>query len=1005
LITVFLLQVRPFSPATPYRLAVPMQSDTAGRARLMWRSVMGTVTPEYDSVMAVKGAQVLTFNLPDTALSTFSRKPRSREALDAIRLDPLDRMGRVVIGTATLLGPEDQVVATFQPSDFLPSKSVLKLKMEDGAAAFTTLPNEGVLFTLKQQLQLPRRTIPIHPVSAALQFCSTVIAMLVALTLAGRVSEERRARIRAALAKARDDQAAWPAVTLFLAAVLATAASCYPVIFCGKTFISPNYGPTQMLQNTYPELVQPPHEVLESNRGTDTGATLWAHLPYSVIEHRAIFGHGELPLWNRNTYCGGPLLGQGMSMLGDPLHWIPITAGGAIWAWDVKFCIAKLLFSLGVGLLAYHATRRIWLAALLAVSSSFIGFFTFRFDHCAYFSLCYAPWILLCWLRAARTTGRVWPWALALAAANFWELNSGTAKESAMLIAFLNITGGLLVLTAEGGWRKRITTLALMNFGNVLFVMLSAPHWMVFLDALRISWSYSAETVTSQLPPDFAIGLFDDLFFNQINSNEILFNPSMNFLILLGCLWAGVDLRRLLRDRTFVAVLLGALLPAALAFGVIPKDTLLKVPFIGKIGHVANTFSCVLIIHLFILAGFGLRSLWDRSVKGLLRGDTVLAAILLALLTAIYFSSAQAVHDATHAKMSGFFRAYAAALIAVLLAMPWIVRGLRLRPSAGHFIAGGLCLFLIHFRHGLWTDTKFDRYVVNPRTRTDLSALPPAIAAIREPLDHNGQPARVVGINGVLAPGFNAVLNLEHFNGADALISPWQHELEEKSEILLMWGWRCVVRRTDFPRAQVFGDLWNVRWYLGTANELPRHLDGLELVKTLDLDIYVSHSAWPRAFFTNRLAECSSLDNFVELLGNADGRPFAALVPAKPTDAEPAKPESLDGRTVTAATAYRLTENTTAFTITAPTPGVAVLGNSYEPGNWRVTLDGRPVDCFRVNHAFLGVAIPEAGTHRLRFAYWPRLLTPALWLSAAGLVGVLLTLMLGIFKRSRTTIA
>jgi uncharacterized membrane protein YfhO len=39
-----------------------------------------------------------------------------------------------------------------------------------------------------------------------------------------------------------------------------------------------------------------------------------------------------------------------------------------------------------------------------------------------------------------------------------------------------------------------------------------------------------------------------------------------------------------------------------------------------------------------------------------------------------------------------------------------------------------------------------------------------------------------------------------------------------------------------------------------------------------------------------------------------------------------------------------------------------------------------------VNHAFLGVKIPEAGVHTLRFAYWPRILTPALWISLAGLL-------------------
>ena len=478
--------------------------------------------------------------------------------------------------------------------------------------------------------------------------------------------------------------------------------------------------------------------------------------------------------------------------------------------------------------------------------------------------------------------------------------------------------------------------------------------------------------------------------------------------MLLGCLWAAVNLRRLLADKTFAAVLLGAALPAAMTFGVIPRECLVRLPFIGIIGHLGDTFSCVLIIHLLIIATFGLRSMWDRPVKKYAGTDMLIAAIFLALLAAIFFAHAHILHGADRtsaqhgsaAKMSVFFCAYATALFAALLALPWIVRGIRLRPTAGHLVAGGLCLFLLHFRHGLWTETKFDSYVANPRIRTDLAAFSPTISLLRESFESTGQPARVAGIGGVLAPGFNAVLGLEHFTGADALTNMWQWDLLEKSSIPLTADRRSFLTRASFPRTRTFGDLWNIRWYLGDPAELPHEVNGIEAVKALDLDIYASHRAWPRAFFTDRLPECSSLENFIDLLTSADGRPFAAIVPAKPSDAKPAQPESLTGRAVVAAHDYRLTENSTAFTIEAPTPGVTVLGNSFEPGNWRVTLDGHPVKCFRVNHAFLGVAIPDAGVHTLRFSYWPHTLTPALKIALGGLLLALSAVCLGIQNNS-----
>src|SRR6185295_1540138 len=104
----------------------------------------------------------------------------------------------------------------------------------------------------------------------------------------------------------------------------------------------------------------------------------------------------------------------------------------------------------------------------------------------------------------------------------------------------------------------------------------------------------------------------------------------------------------------------------------------------------------------------------------------------------------------------------------------------------------------------------FDPYVVNPRTRSDLAAPSPAVGAIRAASARAGEPVRTAGLGGVLAPGFNAVLGLEQFTSADALINPWQRELAAKSG-----DWRWVLLRGGFPRARVFGDLWNIRWYLG----------------------------------------------------------------------------------------------------------------------------------------------------------------------------------------------
>jgi hypothetical protein len=103
-------------------------------------------------------------------------------------------------------------------------------------------------------------------------------------------------------------------------------------------------------------------------KGADVGAMMWAHLPYSVVQHRALAG-GELPLWNRYNSLGSPLLGQGQSMLGDPLHLWVVLCKGAAWAWDIKFLVAKWLFSTGLGLIVLYIAREEAVPALRSATA------------------------------------------------------------------------------------------------------------------------------------------------------------------------------------------------------------------------------------------------------------------------------------------------------------------------------------------------------------------------------------------------------------------------------------------------------------------------------------------------------------------------------------------------------------------------------------------------------------------------------------------------------------
>ena len=825
------------------------------------------------------------------------------------------------------------------------------------------------------------------------------IALFVALTLVlvlglwrfAAPLEKARARARAALCRGWERACARPVATLLATAAFAVVVSCYPVVFCGQSFVSPNNG-AACLYAGYPTLPGAPAGPIENPKFADIGAMLWAHLPYSVVEHEAIFRDRELPLRNRMNSCGVPLLGQGQSMIGDPLHWIPLTAGGAAWAWDVKFIVAKILFAFGIGLLVRAAVGRLGVAVVLAASSAFIGFFAYRFNHAAIFSLSYAPWILLAWLEIARAPawrGAV-RWVALLMVVNWMVLNSGTAKEASMLIVALNASGVLALALRRESRPALARKLALASAGLLIFLLLSAPCWLVFLDALRTAWTTYNVPHAYQIQPGLFLGLFDDLFARQTVARENHTNPSANFFVLLGILWALVHLRRLSADRTFLALALAAVPAMALVFGVVPPGFLIRLPFIGNISHIDNTFSCVLLVLLFPLAGFGLRACRERMADAGWRGDWALTLLLLAACGAAFLGYVQSetrspftlLREAGPVTLSPFFRGYALALILAVALLPLIARRL-LHARAftlTNVLLAALAVFALHFRHGMYGPTKFDAYVMNPRERVNLQAPSPVLAHVKA---HSVEPARVAGFGDVLTPGFNGVLGLECIGGPDALVNARYREFVDAAKLPVIWDWRLIQRKDTTPVLLPFYELLNVRYFLGMPGDAPAAVAGLKRIGTRDLDLYENPGAWPRAFFTDTLAHYGTADDFAQMVWKGDRRPFAAMQEnsAGPTGL----PSEAASRQIVAAGGYRLTANTTTFTVDAPASGVAVLTETFEEGNIRVTVDGAPAVCFRVNHAFCGVAIPQAGKFTVRFEYWPRHLTLALWLSAAGL--------------------
>jgi hypothetical protein len=781
-----------------------------------------------------------------------------------------------------------------------------------------------------------------------------------------------------------------PRRAILAAAIISVLVSCYPVVFFGRSFVSGNCVP--MLYPGVPSLPGHNETETENFKGSDAGAIMWHDVPNSFIQSRALFRDGELPLWNRYNSCGLTLLGQGQSMFGDPLHMLVVLGGGEAWIWDLKFLLAKILFCFGLGVAVYGSCRHLPTALLLGFSAGFIGFFAQRFNHPAFFSLCYAPWLLACWLEITRaiTIRSAIAWIAGLLLASWTELNSGTAKEAYMLLLFLHGCGCLVFLLSGTVFRTR--KLIHLAIGGVALLLVAAPVWLTFFEALAKAYvPYKEEVHAYQIQPGLFIGLFDDIFYRAFNPRWQVSNPSANFLVLLGCLLAAVYFRRLIRDRVFLAIAFSALISAALVFGLIPAAVIERIPMVKNIWHIDNTFSCVLLIELFLLAGFGLSYFIQRCPRRTWQMDYAVLVLALLTLFGAWFGFTHVIQRIPNdfpafeqAPGNKFFSIYSVSLVAALLALPWFLRAIacRSRFSRVAIPFAVLCLICLHWRHGFQLHTgirPIDDFVVNPPPRVDLGEPSSAVESIQA----EAGTFRTAGFGSVLFPGVNGMLGLESIYGPDPLANPYYHELLTTAGVLQEWSWRWIVERAN-PKPRPLYNLLNIRYFLDVPPRSRPDMNAVEKPHS-DLDVFRNEGEWPRAFFVGALQSYDRVEQFVELLRQADSRPFAATQAGDGT--VPRVEQTADSpAAAVAAHDYRLTNNTTTFTIDAPTAGVAVLTEAYVPGDFRVTLDGAPADYFRVNHAFRGVRIPAAGKHVVSYSYWPRHFSLSLVLAAAGLL-------------------
>ncbi len=988
-----LISVLPFLPGEEsrshaYELRVRLTTGASGLAQVYFDRGNGLSEQHSARTSLTAGPEPVDYSFPIPPGS-----------FRAFRFDPMASSGSVTISQLRIADRDGNIVREIGVGELRPINQIQSTSLSNAGLEVATTAGANdpqLLLEFDPPLELdPEKytTIKAWVGKAGLVFIALGLVLL---------AVDRIAPVRRSAGRALEWLRLRPQRAIALVALAAAVASAYPVVFLGRSFVSPNFSDgTFLLYQRFPTLPGYTDTKTENAMGSDVGAIAWHHHPLSIIEHRAIFDDGELPLWNRYDSTGVTLLGQGQSMVGDPLHLIAVAANGAAWAWDLKYVLARILFACGLGLAVYRATRHLPAAIITAFSAPFVGFFLYRVNHPAYFSFCYSPWILLSWIviaqsKSLRTTTLG---TGLLIVANGFVMTSGTVKEAYMLLLGLNFTGLIALATGGSGWRTKRGKLVILALGGALFAMLSSPVWITFLDALNRAYTTYNVPSAYQILPIVQIGLFDELFYRPIHQMERVWNPSANFLALLGVLYMVAAWRGTGPDRLRLALVVGAVVAYAMAFGIVPPQWITQAPFLGNVAHIDNCFSCVLIVHLLVLAGFGYRAALTRLGGNRARADLVIAALLLLFVFIFPFIAlTQAVHRppfgagtiltflnfGERLPVSPFVWGQFAALLAASVALVAVV-WLRVRKGTwtpASFILIATCMAVMLWRFGQQGNSRFDDYVYNPAARVDFHAPSPAIDYIKK---NSGEPFRVIGFHANLFAGWSAAYGLEGIGGPDSVVNARYRQLIDASGIERQWDWFLPVHPDTVAKNRRVYDFLNIKYYLDLQTD--REKIGQSLTRELeaDLDVYSSNTAWPRAFFTDRLATYENPAGLWELVRAGDGRPLAAAQAAD-RSGPPAMPADLSTRAIVPAGNYRLTSNTTSFEVTAPGAGLIVLHEAWLKGDFRVRVNGRRAPYFRVNHAFKAVHVDAAGTYRVEFSYWPRYLTWCLLAAGAALL-------------------
>ncbi|MGA2029551.1 MAG: hypothetical protein ABSG87_05730 [Verrucomicrobiota bacterium] len=663
-----------------------------------------------------------------------------------------------------------------------------------------------------------------------------------------------------------------PVWTIVFVSLLAVVINCYPIVFCDESYVSPTcIG--WLVYSSGPSLPgikkEPAPYVLQ--HGSDTAAIMWWGVPMGFVESRSLMQYGEIPLWNRYSHAGDTLIGQAVSMIGDPLQLIVIFGRGSAGAWDIKFLVAKFLFCVGFGLLILRLLGSRPLSIIYAALAAYCGAYFYINNHPVFFVLTYAPWILLSAIELLDIkSNRYVQWGSIWLLANFACFNAGHIEVAVVLIGGLNLAAVAFALALYRNVVNGVVIAGRMAVGTLLFLGLTAPMWISFLVALNGAYTAHSEVKVAQLPLASLPGAFDDLFYLLIPISMDAFAPGTSLLILTGCILSALYWRQLKAEPFFWTNIAANVLWGGCVFGWVPPFLLSAIPLLNRVGHIYTDFSYLLVIHLTIQSAYGFKCL--TKIETFRRATHDLAwvgGIFAGLMLMYYFGNSHRTIPWNY-----FLCAEAGAIGAPLL---FVFLKSRNRPILIFGWVGIIILgFIPNFRFGLYYDNDGnDSLLMFPGPRMVLNAPSEAINNIKT---DKSEPFRVDGLQGVFMGDYPAVYEIEDIRSCAPLSNEeFINLIRNFPGFMLHKEWMIDVINPS--QAQPLLNMLNVKYLLVDPSiKIKGDISfNYNITDRSDFLVLKNLQVWPRAFFSNQIIPISSTKEFIKkLLENAE-KPFVAM--------------------------------------------------------------------------------------------------------------------------------